>query len=48
MSRRRQAEVRPLSPDLVYGDVVVSAFINRIMREGKKNLAARIFYDACK
>ncbi|RIH82684.1 MULTISPECIES: 30S ribosomal protein S7 [Calidithermus] len=48
MSRRRQAEVRRLEPDLVYGDVVVSAFINRIMREGKKNLAARIFYDACK
>lgn len=48
MSRRRQAEVRILEPDLVYGDLVVSAFINRIMRSGKKNLAASIFYDACK
>lgn len=48
MSRRRQAEVRALEPDLVYGDVVISAFINRIMREGKKNLASRLFYDACK
>jgi small subunit ribosomal protein S7 len=48
MSRRRQAEVRVLEPDLVYGDLVVSAFINRIMRSGKKNLAASIFYDACK
>lgn len=48
MSRRRQAEVRVLAPDLVYGDLVVSAFINRIMRSGKKNLAASIFYDACK
>ncbi|MER3483371.1 MAG: 30S ribosomal protein S7, partial [Meiothermus sp.] len=34
MSRRRQAEVRVLEPDLVYGDVIVTAFINRIMREG--------------
>ncbi len=48
MARRRRAEVRKLPPDLVYGDVVVTAFINKIMRDGKKNLAARIFYDACK
>lgn len=48
MSRRRQAEVRQLEPDQVYGDVVISALINRMMRGGKKNLAARIFYDACK
>lgn len=47
MSRRRKAEVRVLEADSVYGDVVVSAFINRIMVDGKKNLAARIFYDAC-
>lgn len=46
--RRRRAEVRQLQPDLVYGDVVVSAFINKIMRDGKKNLAARIFYEACR
>ena len=48
MARRRRAEVRQLQPDLVYGDVLVTAFINKIMRDGKKNLAARIFYDACK
>ena len=46
--RRRRAEVRQLQPDLVYGDVVVSAFINKMMRDGKKNLAARIFYEACR
>ncbi|AEB12465.1 30S ribosomal protein S7 [Marinithermus hydrothermalis] len=48
MARRRRAEIRQLQPDLVYGDVVVTAFINKIMRDGKKNLAARIFYDACR
>jgi small subunit ribosomal protein S7 len=47
MSRRRQAEVRQLGPDHLYGDVVVSALINRMMRDGKKNLAAKIFKDAC-
>ena len=48
MARRRRAEVRKLEPDLVYGDVVVTAFINKLMKEGKKNLAARIFYEACR
>ncbi|RDI94472.1 30S ribosomal protein S7 [Meiothermus sp. QL-1] len=47
MSRRRRAEVRQLEPDHLYGDVLVTAFINRIMREGKKNLAIKIFRDAC-
>lgn len=46
MARRRRAEVRPLLPDLVYQDVLVSATINRIMQDGKKNLASRIFYGA--
>ncbi|WP_309571059.1 30S ribosomal protein S7 [Deinococcus sp.] len=48
MARRRQAEVRPILPDLVYQDVLVSAMINRIMQDGKKNLASRIFYGAMK
>ena len=38
MARRRRAEVRPLQPDLVYQDVLVSATINRIMEDGKKTL----------
>jgi small subunit ribosomal protein S7 len=48
MSRRRQAEVRQLAPDLVYNDLVVSALINRLMISGKKNLASKIFYGACR
>lgn len=48
MARRRRAEVRPIQPDLVYQDVLVSAMINRIMEDGKKNLASRIFYGAMK
>ncbi len=48
MARRRRAEIRSLEPDLVYSDTTVSAFINKIMREGKKNLSSRIFYGACR
>jgi small subunit ribosomal protein S7 len=48
MSRRRNAEVREIQPDLVYNDVVVSALINRLMKEGKKNIASKIFYGACR
>lgn len=46
MARRRRAEVRQLIPDLVYQDVLVSALINRIMEDGKKNIASRVFYGA--
>ena len=48
MARRRRAEVRTLEPDLVYSDTTVTAFINKLMREGKKNLSSRIFYGACR
>jgi small subunit ribosomal protein S7 len=48
MARRRRAEVRKLERDLVYNDTLVTAFINKIMRDGKKNLASRIFYSACR
>jgi small subunit ribosomal protein S7 len=47
MGRRRRAEVRKLEPDLVYSDTTVTAFVNKLMRDGKKNLSSRIFYGAC-
>ena len=48
MARRRRAEIRSLEPDLVYTDTTVTAFINKMMRDGKKNQASRIFYGACR
>ena len=48
MARRRRAEIRQLEPDLVYSDTTVTAFINKMMRDGKKNLSSRIFYGACR
>ncbi len=48
MARRRRAEVRKIEPDLVYSDTTVTSFINKMMRDGKKNLSSRIFYGACR
>ncbi len=44
--RRRRAEVREVSPDPVYGDVLVAKLINRIMWDGKKTIAQKIVYNA--
>ena len=46
MSRRHRAEVREIIPDAKFGDVVVSKFINSVMRDGKKSIAERIVYGA--
>lgn len=46
MSRRRRAEKRKIDPDPVYGSVVLSKFINKVMIGGKKSVATRIVYDA--
>ncbi len=44
--RRTKPEVREINPDVRYNSVVVQEFINRVMRRGKKSLAARLVYDA--
>jgi small subunit ribosomal protein S7 len=44
--RKKQATGRGRTPDPKYNDVLVSQFINNIMKRGKKNLARRILYDA--
>jgi small subunit ribosomal protein S7 len=46
MSRRKRAEKREILPDPKFGDLLVSKFINSIMKEGKKSTAESIFYDA--
>ena len=35
-----------LVPDVVYGSLLASKFINCLMYDGKKATAARVFYDA--
>lgn len=46
MGRRRQAAVRHVDPDPVYGSVQIAKFINKIMIGGKKSVAEKIVYSA--
>lgn len=46
MSRRHKAEKREINPDPKFGDVVLSKFMNSIMRHGKKSAAEQIVYGA--
>jgi small subunit ribosomal protein S7 len=46
MSRRRQAKKREVLPDVKFGDIVITKFINRIMLDGKKSCAEKILYGA--
>ena len=46
MSRRHRAEKREVNPDPKFHDLVISKFMNAIMREGKKSTAERIVYGA--
>ena len=46
MSRRQRAVRREVPPDPVYGSTTVTKFINKLMRDGKKSIAERIFYEA--
>jgi small subunit ribosomal protein S7 len=46
MSRRHSAEKREINPDPKYGNLVVSKFMNSIMRAGKKSVAETIVYGA--
>jgi len=46
MSRRHRAETREVNPDPKFNDLIVSKFMNSIMRQGKKSVAERIVYGA--
>ncbi len=46
MSRRHRAEKREIIPDPKYGDLVLSKFMNSVMRAGKKSAAEQIVYGA--
>ncbi|EJB98005.1 30S ribosomal protein S7 [Helicobacter pylori] len=44
--RRRKAPVREVFGDPVYGNKVVTKFINKMMFDGKKSVAEKIIYKA--
>lgn len=46
MSRRKRAVKRKLLPDPKFHNVLAARFVNSLMKQGKKSLAERIFYDS--
>ena len=46
--RRRRAPVREVMPDPIYGNKVITKFINSLMLDGKKSVATEIMYGALK
>ena len=46
MSRRNKPEERPILPDVRYNSMQVQEFINNVMRNGKKSVAASLVYGA--
>ena len=46
MSRRIKPEKPEILPDAKYNSIQMQSFINRLMKNGKKSVAATIVYDA--
>lgn len=46
MPRKRKAVVREVLPDPKFNDVVVTKFMNCLMKQGKKSVAEKIVYGA--
>jgi len=44
--RRRRAEKRKILPDPKYSSLLISKFINMVMKQGKKSVAEAIVYGA--
>ena len=46
MPRRAEIQPRTVVADPVYGSVLVTQLVNRLMSDGKKSIAERVVYDA--
>ena len=46
MPRRNRPPKRKVAPDIKYNSVLVTRFVNKLMRDGKRSTALRIFYEA--
>ncbi|MEW5874666.1 MAG: 30S ribosomal protein S7 [Candidatus Zixiibacteriota bacterium] len=46
MPRRKSVTKRQVLPDPKYREVLVTQFVNGLMKKGKKSVAERILYDA--
>jgi small subunit ribosomal protein S7 len=46
MPRRAEITPKAVDPDPVYGSILVTQLVNKVMRDGKKGLAESIVYDS--
>jgi small subunit ribosomal protein S7 len=46
MSRRSTAKKREITPDPIYRSRLVSMMVSRLLEDGKKSLASRLFYQS--
>ena len=46
MPRKKVVTKREITPDPVYNDVLVSKFVNNLMKQGKKSVAQSILYGS--
>lgn len=46
--RRKKQVKREISPDPKYGSVLVTSFVNHLMKNGKKTVAQQVMYDSFK
>ena len=46
MPRRKRATKRKVLPDPKYNSVLVTKFINGLLKDGKRSVAEKIFYEA--
>ena len=46
MSRRSAAKKRVITPDPIYRSRLVSMMVSRLLQDGKKSLASRLFYES--
>jgi len=48
MSRKGNTPVREVLPDPIYNSILVTKVINKIMLDGKRGIAEKVFYNALK
>lgn len=46
MSRKKKIRGNILQPDVKYGNLDAAKFINHIMKDGKRSIAEKLFYEA--
>jgi len=46
MPRRNRAELRPIKPDPIFGEQIISQLANRVLLDGKQHLARNSIYSA--